>query len=58
MILLKEIITMTNKKVVQNIDRSIEKRLKRIVDDDIIDKRNMGLLLELYQLKAWVGGDK
>ena len=45
-------------KVIKKTDERIEVRLKKIVDDDIIDKRNMGLLLELYQLKAWVEGSK
>lgn len=38
------------------IQRSITKRLKKIEDDDRIDKNNIAMLLQLYQLKAWIGG--
>ncbi len=43
-------------KTITIIDRSIKNRLKKIDDADRIDKQNLTILLQLYQLKAWVTG--
>ena len=45
-------------KVPEIIQRSIDKRLKKIEDSDMIAKQNLTILLQLYQLKAWVTGGK
>ena len=44
-------------KILAKIQERIDARLKKIEDTDLIDKRNLSLLLELYQLREWVKED-
>ena len=41
----------------KKIQERIDARLKKIEDTDLIDKRNLVFLLQLYQLREWVKGD-